>query len=468
MDYQTIIGLEIHVELLTDTKLFCHCPTGFGAKPNSQVCPTCLGLPGSLPVLRPQAVTQALRAALALDCSINEVSRFARKNYFYPDLPKGYQITQTIPLAQDGKVKVGEQEIAISRLHLEEDSGKSVHTGDSTLVDYNRSGIPLAEIVTSPCIKSPAQAREFLEALRQIMQYAQVSDCRMDQGSLRCDANISLQGEEPAGARTEIKNLNSFKAVEQALGYEIRRQSEILEQGKKVKPETMHWNEVHGVTVPMRVKEESPDYRLFPDPDLPPLVVSGEEIQACRQSLPELPQGKFERFRRKYELPDMDIQVLTKTRGMADWFEETVQAGADPQAAANWVCSEVTRLLNREGRDISSLAFTPGDLARLIALNQQGEISGTAAKQVLAEMFLGGGDPAEIMQRLGVAQVSDADSLLTLVNSVLAENREAVSDYHGGKKRALGHLMGQAMKKSQGRANPRKLKGLLLKELNKG
>jgi aspartyl-tRNA(Asn)/glutamyl-tRNA(Gln) amidotransferase subunit B len=465
MEVNTVIGLEVHVVLLTSAKLFCGCKTAFGAKPNSQSCPACLGLPGSLPVLNSEAVTQGVRAALALGCRINETSIFARKNYFYPDLPKGYQITQHLhPLAEAGSVDIGNEKIAIARLHLEEDAGKLFHTADSTLVDFNRSGIPLAEIVTTPCLSSPGQARIFLEKLKQILEYAQVSDCKLEEGSMRCDANISLHqaGLPEPGPRTEIKNLNSFRAVERALECERQRQLVLLRQGKEIRPATLRWDEVNSLVVPMRTKEQAPAYRYFPEPDLPPLVVSGDYICRCRESLPELPLPRKKRFLREYGIGEYVAEVLTRTRAMADWFEQTVQAGADPLLAANWLTGEVSRLLNQGEQPLP-----PQDLARLLSLLEEGAISGTAAKQVLAEMFAGGFTPDEIVQRRGLEQVSDPLQLEIIVRKVVLENSAAVADFQAGKERAFKYLMGQGMKLSRGRANPKALERILLQELDK-
>ena len=462
MDYKVVIGLEVHVELLTRTKMFCACSTEFGAPPNSHVCPACLGLPGSLPVPNQEAVTQAIRAALALNCRINQTSIFARKNYFYPDLPKGYQITQTQPLAESGSVDIGTKTINISRLHIEEDSGKLIHTPDSTLVDFNRSGIPLAEIVTQPCISSPSEAKAFLETLKQVLEYGEVSDCKMEEGSLRCDANISLQelGSIFPGTRTEIKNLNSFRSVEKSLEYEIQRQRQLLEQGAAVNQQTLRWDEDSKITKPMRSKVQALDYRYFPEPDLPPLVVENEAIQEQREMLPEFPQARKARFMEDYALSEYDADGLTRTRAAADWFEQTVSAGALPREAAQWVMGEIPRLLSRDGLEIGDIPFEPSDLARLIELAHQNVVSGMAAKQVLAQMFTIGGDPAEIIRQKGLDQVNDPAELRKMIEIVLFENPDSIKDFHAGKDKALGYLMGQAMKLSRGRANP-----VLLREL---
>jgi len=465
MKYKIVIGLEIHVELLTSSKLFCSCSSEFGKEPNTLVCPVCFGLPGSLPVLNQAAVTQAVRAALALECRINETSIFARKNYFYPDLPKGYQITQDQhPLAEGGGLDSGGNRVSISRLHIEEDSGKLVHGPDSTLVDFNRSGIPLVEIVTTPCISSPAQARLFLEKLKQILEYTNVSDCKMEEGSLRCDANISLQpfGSPGLGTRTEIKNLNSFKAIELALEYEIQRQHQLLILDEEILFQTLRWDENKNITVPMRFKEQAHDYRYFPEPDLLPLRVDKEMITRNIESLPQLPQARQNQYIRKYGISENNAMVLTRTKGMADWFEQTVLAGAEPQQAANWLIGEVSRLQNR---GVNSLLFKPQDLARLIELHGQGEVSGVAAKQVLAEMLSSGLNPEVIIQNRGLAQLNDTSELENLVERVISEYPVSVADYNAGRVKALGFLVGQAMKLSQGQANPALLKEIFSRKL---
>lgn len=470
MKYKPVIGLEVHVELLTRTKLFCSCPTRFGAEPNTQVCPICLGLPGSLPVLNPQAVQQAVTAALALNCRVNQRSVFARKHYFYPDLPKGYQITQySWPLAEAGSVDLGQTKVDITRLHMEEDSGKLVHAPGETLVDYNRSGIALVEIVTSPCLESPVQARLFLEALKQILEYAGVSDCKMEEGSLRCDVNISLQ-QLPGGVlgtRTEIKNLNSFGAVEQALDYEIRRQRELLEADGEVLQETLRWDEEKSKTMAMRSKEESVDYRYFPEPDLPPLLLEASFMSRAARDLPELPLARRARLKQEYGVSEYDATVLTRTRIMADWFEEAVGAGAAPLEAAHWLTGELARLLKSEAVELSELPFAPGDLARLLKLQEEGKISGSAAKDVLREMFKQGESPDTIMASLNLAQISDESELAALARQAVAANPASTADYRAGKEKALGHLMGKTMALSRGRANPELLRTLLVRELKK-
>jgi len=436
MKAEGVIGLEVHVQLLTKEKLFCTCPTDFGAGANTRVCPVCLGLPGSLPVLNPEAVTVALRAALALGCTVNNISRFDRKHYFYPDLPKGYQITQhQHPLAQGGRVDTPFGSVDLDRLHLEEDAGKLMHTGESTLIDFNRSGLPLVEIVTGPCLTSASQARAFLESLRQVLLYANISDCRMEEGSLRCDANISLRG----GGRTEIKNLNSFKAVERSLEFEIARQSRMLAQGETVPVQTLRWDETQARTVPMRPKEMALDYRYLLEPDLLPLVIDAEIVDRAREDLPELPRPRAARFIKEYGLSPQNAAVLTLTREMADCFEQVVAAGASPRPAANL----------------------------LLALQEQGSISVTAAKVVLAQMFASGQSADSILSCNSLSQLSDRHALENLAQAVIANNPNPVADYLGGKKQAFGYLMGLAMKESGGRANPALLKEIMVQLLTK-
>lgn len=450
MKAEAVIGLEVHVQLQTKTKLFCSCPTDFGAEANTRVCPVCLGLPGSLPVLNREAVILAVRTALALGCAINPSSSFGRKHYFYPDLPKGYQITQQHPLAQGGRLDTPLGPVDLDRVHLEEDAGKLVHRAESTLIDFNRSGLPLAEIVTKPCLTSPRQARAFLESLRQVLLYANISDCKMEEGSLRCDANISLGG----GGRTEIKNLNSFRAVERALEYEIKRQRKALAQGEEITPDTLRWDEAQGRTVPMRTKE---DYRFLPELDLLPLNIDAGILERAKEGLPELPWVRAARFVREYGLTAQGAGVLIQTRAMADCFEQVVAAGAKPRLAANLLLGEVSRLINQGQEGIPS----PRQLAQLLALQEQGSLSATAAKEVLAQMFASGESADSILNRNSLSQLSDRHTLEDLVKAVIASNPIPVADYLGGKKKAFGYLMGLALKESGGRANPGLLKEIM-------
>lgn len=478
-DLETVIGLEVHVELATKSKIFCSCSTEFGAPPNTHVCPICLGMPGVLPVLNKKALEYAVRAALALNCEIAPFSKFDRKNYFYPDLPKAYQISQyDQPLAYGGYVDIevnGEKRrIRIKRVHLEEDAGKLLHAGDdiagaaTSLVDFNRSGVPLIEIVSEPDIRSPEEARLYLMKLKTILEYLGVSDCKMEEGSLRCDANLSVRprGAKELGTKTEIKNMNSFRAVFKGLEYEERRQKEALAAGEEIVQETRHWDENRSVTVSMRGKEEAHDYRYFPDPDLVPLVIDRAWVEEIRRSLPELPDARRERFQREYGLPAYDAEVLTASRTLADFYDECVRLFPDPKAVSNFVMSEVLRLLNAEGKDIVDTPLTPQHLAKLLGLVKEGTISGKIAKDVFEEVFKTGRDPAEIVKERGLVQISDEGELTRIVDEVLAANPAVVADYRGGKEKAFTFLVGQVMKATRGKANPALVNKLLKEKLS--
>ncbi len=458
-----VIGLEVHVELKTRSKMFCSCPVAFGAPPNTHVCPVCLGLPGVLPVPNRTAVEYAIRAALALNCQIPSFSKFDRKNYHYPDLPKNYQISQyDRPLGVNGHVviRVGGQErrIGIRRLHLEEDTGKSTHEGvaGGSLVDFNRAGVPLVEIVSEPDLRSPEEARLYLQELRTIMLYTGVSDVKMEEGSLRCDANISLRpaGSRELGTLVEIKNMNSFRSVQRALEYEVSRQAALLDAGQRIVRETRHWDEVRGVTFPSRSKEEAHDYRYFPDPDLVPLEIAPAWVEEIRSSLPELPDARRRRYVEAYGLPEYDAEVLVQEPALADFFEGAVAAGANPKGASNWVMVELLGFLNAEGRSLADIPLRPGHLASLLRLIEEGTISGKIAKEVFAQTCRTGRAPEEIVREAGLTQISDADELRQVARQVLAANGPAVADYRAGKKAALGFLVGQMMKATRGKANP--------------
>jgi aspartyl-tRNA(Asn)/glutamyl-tRNA(Gln) amidotransferase subunit B len=476
--YETVIGLEVHAELLTESKLFCNCSTKFGAEPNTHCCPVCLGLPGVLPVLNEKAMAYAAKAAVALNCEIAEYSKFDRKNYFYPDLPKAYQVSQyDLPLALRGwlevKVDGTPKRIGITRVHLEEEAGKSVHSGESiigsefSLEDYNRTGIPLIEIVSEPDMRCPAEAREYLERLKAILQYTGVSDCKMEEGSLRCDANVSLRpvGQQEFGVKVEIKNMNSFRAVQRALEYEVVRQGEMLDAGQRIVQETRTWDEGRGITVSMRGKEEAHDYRYFPEPDLPPMVLDRPWVERLRAELPELPVARAERFVREYGLPEYDADLITSSRRLADWYEAAVKEYDDPKAVANWVMGELLRLLKAEGKEIEEQPLTPAHLVEMLKLMEAGTISGKIAKSVFEEMFQTGKRAEQIVKEKGLVQISDEGELVRIIDAALAANPKSVADFKAGKEAALGFLVGQVMKETKGRANPGLVNRLLRERL---
>ncbi|AQS59761.1 Asp-tRNA(Asn)/Glu-tRNA(Gln) amidotransferase subunit GatB [Desulforamulus ferrireducens] len=475
--YEAVIGLEVHVELKTNTKIFCNCTTAFGGEPNHHTCPVCLGLPGTLPVLNKKVVEYAVRAGLALNCEIAGFSKFDRKNYYYPDLPKNYQVSQfDLPIARRGYVEIevaGQtKRIGIHHIHMEEDAGKLVHQGNImttpySLVDYNRGGMPLIEIVSEPDIRSPEEARAYVEKLRAIIQYTGVSDCRMEEGSLRCDVNISVRpkGQQEFGTKTEIKNLNSFRALQRAAAYEMERQIKVLESGGKIIQETRTWDEDKGITVSMRSKEEAHDYRYFPDPDLVPVVLDQQWIEFIKDSLPELPDQRRRRYVEQYGLPEYDAGILTLTKEMSDYFEETIGYYDKPKVISNWMMGEMSRLLNLSGTDITACKIKPRQLAELIKLIDQGTISGKIAKVVFEEMFASGKDPATIVQEKGLVQISDEGAIASVVEEVIAANPKSVEDYKAGKEKAIGFLVGQVMKATKGKANPDMVNKLLREKL---
>jgi aspartyl-tRNA(Asn)/glutamyl-tRNA(Gln) amidotransferase subunit B len=470
MTWELVIGLEVHVQLRTAEKLFCSDGTAFGAEPNSQVCPVCLGLPGALPVLNGEAVDLAIIAALGLACQVHEVSVFARKSYFYPDLPKGYQITQfSEPLATEGIVSVrsdGEtRPIRIRRIHLEEDAGKSIHdrVPDRTAVDLNRTGTPLIEIVTEPDLRTPAQARTFLQELKRTLEYLDVSDCNMEEGSLRVDANVSLRadGSDEYGVKTEVKNLNSFSAVERSVVAEAKRQTGILDADGKIVQETLLWDERDGTLRSMRSKEESHDYRYFPDPDLPPLRFDAERVRLLEAELPELPAQRIIRLMEEHDLDGRDVEVLIATRSLADYFEALVAVVGDAKAAANWVKGPLLKEANRLQLPVDDLGITSGDLGDLIGLVEDGTVSGSMGRKVLGQMIDSGKKAREIIEKEGLSQVQDSDELTAWVDSVMEENPEEVDRYRSGETRLMGYFVGQTMQKSRGRADPKALSALL-------
>lgn len=478
MKYEAVIGLEVHTELQTKTKIFCSCRTSFGADTNTNVCPVCLGLPGVLPVLNKKVLEYAVRAGLALNCEISRFSKFDRKNYYYPDLPKNFQTSQfDLPICEHGYLDVeveGEKRrIRITRAHMEEDAGKLVHHGtsitdsDYSLVDYNRTGTPLLEIVSEPDMRSAKEAVAYMEKMRAILQYVGISDCRMEEGSLRCDANVSVRpvGQKELGTKTEIKNINSFKGVERAIEYEAMRQAELLEDGGKVVQETRTWDEKEGVTKSMRTKEEANDYRYFPEPDLVPFTVSDEYIENIRKSLPELPDARKERYMKEFGLSSEDAVFMTNDKDTADYFEAAVAAGADPKACVNWLMGEFASQLSTDGIEIAKAPVSAENLAALLKLISKGTISGKIAKKVFATMWKEGGNPEEIVKAQGLVQISDTAELSKLVDDVVGKNPKAVEDFKAGKKKAVGALVGQIMKATKGKANPRVINELLNKKL---
>ncbi len=464
--YEPVIGLEVHVQLGTKTKIFCSCPVEFGIAPNTNVCPVCLGLPGALPVMSRQAVESAISAALALHCTVNPWSQFARKNYFYPDLPKGYQISQyDKPLAEHGWVDIAigseKKRIGVTRVHMEDDAGKSIHDGfrDSdrfTYVDLNRSGTPLIEIVSEPDMRSSDEAYAYLTEVKQMMQYIGISDCDMEKGQLRCDANVSvrLRGAEKFGTKAEVKNLNSFRFLKMALEYEIERQIELIEGGGRVQQESRLYNVDTGKTVAMRSKEQAHDYRYFPEPDLVPLRISEHWLGEVRSRLPELPADRRERFVTEYGLREYDAQVLTLERSTSEYFERAVKASGDGRLTANWVVGDLMGLLKAAGKEIVDSPIGPEHLGELVALISKGELSGKLAKDILPKMFESGDSASTIVEREGLKQISDTGALEGLADEVIAANPKQVEQYRAGKVALLGFLVGQLMKASRGQANP--------------
>ncbi|AAM23878.1 aspartyl-tRNA(Asn)/glutamyl-tRNA(Gln) amidotransferase subunit B [Caldanaerobacter subterraneus subsp. tengcongensis MB4] len=475
MKYEAVIGLEVHAELLTDSKIFCGCSTKFGSEPNTQVCPVCLGLPGTLPVLNKKVVEYAVRAGLALNCTIANFSKMDRKNYFYPDLPKAYQISQyDLPLCSNGYIEIevegGTKRIGIKRIHIEEDAGKLLHEGtDGSLVDYNRAGVPLIEIVSEPDISTPEEAYQYLVKLKSILEYTEVSDCKMQEGSLRVDTNVSVRpvGTTELGTKIELKNLNSFKAVQKALEYEIKRQIKVLEEGGTIVQETRRWNEAKGITEPMRTKEEAHDYRYFPEPDLVPIIVTEEWKEEIRKTLPEMPDAKRERFITQYGLPEYDAKVITSSKKMADFFEKCASNYHSPKIVSNWLMGEFARLLNDTGKEIDEVPITPDMLIELLKLVDDNVISGSIAKTVFEEMFFTGKNPQIIVEEKGLRQIADEGELRRIVRKVIEENPKSVEDYKKGKEKALGFLVGQVMKETKGKANPQLTNQLLREELSK-
>lgn len=478
MKYEVVIGLEVHTELRTATKIFCGCKTSFGAAPNTNVCPVCLGLPGVLPVLNKKVLEFAVRTGLALNCEISRFSKFDRKNYYYPDLPKNFQTSQyDLPICEHGHLDVEvdgkNYTIGITRAHMEEDAGKLVHHGtsitdsDYSLVDYNRTGTPLLEIVSEPDMRSAKEAVAYMEKLRAILQYCGISDCKMEEGSLRCDANVSVRpvGQKELGTKTEIKNINSFRGVERAIEYEAMRQAELLEDGGTVVQETRTWDEKEGVTKSMRKKEDANDYRYFPEPDLVPFTVSEEYIENIRKTLPELPDARKARYVSELGLASYSAEYITNDKDRADYFEAMEKAGADPKEAANWLMGDFAKLLTQNGLEIKDAPVAPEDMAELLKLIAKGTISGKIAKKVFPDMWESGKSPDVIIKEKGLVQISDTGALETLADKVIAANPQSVADFKAGKKKAVGFLMGQIMKETKGKANPQAVSAILAKKL---
>ncbi len=476
-NYEVVIGLEVHAELSTKTKIFCSCPTEFGGEPNTHCCPICMALPGTLPVLNEKVVEYAVKAGLAMNCDIEQNSKNDRKNYFYPDLPKAYQISQyDKPLCKKGAIEIEDENgnkktIRITRIHIEEDAGKLNHDdfGGGTLVDLNRAGVPLIEIVSEPDISSSKEAENYLRKIKSILEYIEVSDCKMQEGSLRADVNVSVRkkGETKLGTRTEMKNMNSFRSIVRGIEYEIDRQIDLIEDGGVVEQETLRWDDVSGRTFSMRDKEDAQDYRYFPEPDLVAIRLSNEYIENIRKSLPELPESRKNRYLSEYGLSVRDADLLTSSKYLSNLFENTLEVCGNAKAVCNWILSDILRILNEEEKEPNEIPFTYKELAELITLIDAGTISSAIAKKVLEELFKEPKSPKEIIEEKGWIQISDEGAIKEVVLKVLEENPQSVADYKGGKDKALGFLVGQAMKQTKGKANPQMLNKMFIEELKK-
>ncbi|MDO5555448.1 MAG: Asp-tRNA(Asn)/Glu-tRNA(Gln) amidotransferase subunit GatB [Clostridia bacterium] len=475
-DYEIVIGLEVHSELSTKTKIFCSCPTEFGGEPNTHCCPICMAMPGTLPVLNEKVVEYAIKAGLATNCEIAKYSKNDRKNYFYPDLPKAYQISQyDMPLCKEGYVEIevdGEiKKIGLVRIHIEEDAGKLNHDeyGRGTLVDLNRAGVPLIEIVSKPDLRSSKEVYIYLKKLKSILEYIEVSDCKMQEGSFRADVNVSVRKKEQKelGTRTEMKNMSSFKSITRAIEYEAQRQIEVLENGGKIIQETLRWDEVSGKTFSMRDKEEAKDYRYFPEPDLVAINISEEMKENIKKTLPEMPESRKVRYMQEFKLPEYDSNIITVSKKLSDLFENTTKVCNNPKAVSNWIMTDITRVLNEKELEPSDIPFTAEQLANLIILIDKGTISSSIAKKVLEEMFEQPKDPQKIIEEKGWIQISDEGAIKDVVLKILETNPQSIIDYKAGKDRALGFLVGQAMKQTKGKANPQMLNKMFLEELEK-
>ena len=472
--YETVIGLEVHVELATKTKIFCGCSTAFGGAPNTHTCPVCTGMPGSLPVLNKQVVEYAIAVGLATNCSITQYCKFDRKNYFYPDNPQNYQISQLyLPICRNGGIEIetaaGKKTIGIHEIHMEEDAGKLVHddwTG-SSMVDYNRSGVPLIEIVSEPDMRSADEVIAYLEKLRMIIQYLGASDCKLQEGSMRADVNLSVRevGATEFGTRTEMKNLNSFKAISHAIEGERARQIELLEEGRQVIQETRRWDDNKESSYAMRSKEDAQDYRYFPEPDLVPIMISDEWLQAVKDRQPELRSEKLERYKKEYDIPEYDAEIITGTKKMADIFEATTAICNKPKKVSNWLMVETMRLLKENEMEAEDISFSPENLAKLIEMADAGEINSSVAKEVFEEIFKNNIDPEKYVEEKGLKTVSDDGALREVIEKVVADNPKSVEDYNSGKKKAIGFLVGQTMKAMQGKADPGKVNKILMEIL---
>ena len=475
-DYEVIIGLEVHAELSTKTKIFCSCPTSFGAEPNTHTCPICMAMPGALPVLNEKVVEYAVKAGLATNCEISKNSKNDRKNYFYPDLPKSYQISQyDKPLCEHGYVEIdtkeGKKKIRLLRIHIEEDAGKLNHDefAGGSLVDLNRAGVPLIEIVSEPDLRSSEEAEQYLKKLKSILEYIEVSDCKMQEGSLRADVNVSVRkkGDTKFGTRTEMKNMNSFRSIVRAIEYEANRQIDVLEDEGTIEQETRRWDEVSGKTFSMRDKEDAEDYRYFPEPDLVAIKLSDEYIENIRKNLPELPESRKERYLNEYHLSEKDSNIISSSKYLADLFEQATKICNNAKAVNNWIISDISRILNETETEPIEIPFDSNQLAKLVILIDKGVISSSIGKKVLVELFENPRDPEEIIKEKGWIQISDEGAIKEIVMKILEENPQSVSDYKAGKDKALGFLVGQAMKQTKGKANPKMLNEMFIEELKK-
>ena len=475
-DYEVVIGLEVHAELSTKTKIFCSCPTTFGAKPNTHVCPICMAMPGTLPVLNEKVVEYAVKAGLATNCTISKNSKNDRKNYYYPDLPKSYQISQfDKPLCENGYIEIekenGSKKIRIHRIHIEEDAGKLNHDefGGGTLVYLNRAGVPLIEIVSEPDMRSSDEVDKYLKTLKSILEYIEVSDCKMQEGSLRADVNVSVRkkGETKLGTRTEMKNMNSFRSITRGIEYEIERQIDVLEDGGKVEQETLRWDDVSGKTFSMRDKEDAQDYRYFPEPDLVAIKLSDEYIENVKNNLPELPESRRARYLSEYNMSEKDAGIIVSSKYLSNLFEKASEICKNHKAVSNWIISDISRILNEKELEPNEIPFSPEHLAHLVMLIEKGTISSSIAKKVLEEMFENPREPEEIIKEKGWIQISDEGAIKEVVLKIIEANPASCADYKGGKEKALGFLVGQAMKETKGKANPQMLNKMFAEELKK-